>query len=249
MVPIPVFGKQAGEEPSSFADDTKADTRNVPAISVTKPPAPQPVNLPSVNDVVSLPSPPDSNRSSVDIDLEAGRGVRRLVNDNVNASNLPVQTATPPDIVSHGAVPPPEPSPMGEEDTELLADAAPLEAALSPSLSVGPNPAPLSVVVDVTEPSTSLPPTQKDLLADSTVRLVGGGSSSVVDLTGLDDAKEAIVSDATVVTKSGESPKKEQIHDHTKSSSLSSFKRLSAHLTSGRRRKDSVRSNSVKEVL
>lgn len=249
MVPIPVFGKQISEEPSSLADDIKVNTHDVPAISVTKPPPPQPVNLPSVNDVVPLPSPPDSNRSSVDVDLEAGRGVRRPVNDDVITSKPPVRKVTPP---SHGDVSPLEPSPVGEEETDLLADAAPLDV-LSPSPSVEPGLAPISqAVVNVTEPSASLPPTEEDLLSDTTVRLVGGGSSSGVDSTGLDDAEGAVVSDVpvAVVTKSSEtSPKKEQTHDNTKSSSLSSFKRLSAHLASGRRKKDSISSNSVKEAL
>lgn len=42
---------------------------SVPAISVTKPPAPLPVALPTPHDIAPLPSPPES-----DDDLEAGRG-------------------------------------------------------------------------------------------------------------------------------------------------------------------------------
>lgn len=250
MVPIPVFAKQISEEPSALADDTKATTRDVPAISVTKPPAPQPVNLPSVNDVISLPSPPDSNRSSVDVDLEAGRGVRRPVNDDVIASKPPVRIV-PPDVVSRSDVSPIDPSPSGEEDTDLLASAAPLEATLG--RSVQPEPALISQATDdVMESSTSLPSAEQDLLADTNVRLVGGGSSSGVDSTAHADAEEAAASDgpAAVVTKSSESsPKREQTHGNTKSSSLSSFKRLSAHFTSGRRKKDSASSESVKETL
>lgn len=243
MVPIPVFGKQDSEEPSALADVTDINTRDVPAISVTKPPAPQPINLPSVNDVVSLPSPPDSNRSSVDVDLEAGRGVRRSANSNVIASKPSVRKVTPPDTFSNDD--PADPSPTGEEDTDLLAGTA--------SLDVVPNPVAPELIagVDVAESSTALPPAEEDVLPDTTIRLVGGGgSSSGVDSTLLNGAGE-VVADVpiAVVAESSGSPKKEQAHDKTKSSSLSSFKRLSAHFASGKRKKDSVSSNSVKETL
>ena len=245
MVPIPVFGKQLSEEPSALADVANINTRDVPAISVTKPPAPQPVNLPSVTDVVPLPSPPDSNRSSVDVDLEAGRGVRRPVNDNIVTSRPPVSKVTPPVAASNDDISPVEPSPTGEEDTDLLADATPL----SPSLPVEPERA---AAVNVAESSTALSSAEEDVLADTTIRLVGGGPSFGVDLTALDAAEEVIVSDisvAVVAESSESSSKKEHTHDKTKSSGLSSFKRLSAHLASGKRKKDSVGSNSVKEVL
>lgn len=234
MVPIPVFGKELKDEPSPPADGTSANTRDVPAISVTKPPAPQPVNLPSVNDVVPLPSPPDSNRSSVDVDLEAGRGVRRLVNDNVITSKLLARKTTPPNATPNDD--PVESSPTGEEDTDLLVDTAPLQAALGPSLSVEPERAP---VVYVAESSTALSPGEEEVPADTTIRLVEGDSSSGVDSALLDDAEEAVTSDVpiAVIAESTESSSK---HDKTKSSSLASFRRLSAHLTSGRRKRDSV---------
>ncbi|KAI9569004.1 hypothetical protein HD554DRAFT_2255302 [Boletus coccyginus] len=241
VVPIPVFGKQLSEEPSALADV------GIPAISVTKPPAPQPLNLPSVNDVVPIPSPPDSNRPSVDLDLEAGRGLQRLVNDNVITSRPSVQKVTPPDAASNDDIFPAEPSPTGEEDTDLLADATPMEPAFSPSPSVKLERA---AADDVAEPRTALSLAQEDVLTESTIRLVGGGSSSGVDSIPLDDAEEVVISDISVVAESSESfSKKEQVRDKTKSSSLSSFKRLSAHLTSGKRKKDSVSSNSVKEAL
>lgn len=247
VVPIPVLEKQLSEEPPALADVTNADTRDVPAISVTKPPAPQPVNLPSANDVVPLPSPPDSNRSSVDVDLEAGRGVRRPVNAGIIASK---PTATPPDaVLFNNDISPAEQSPTGEEDTDLLPDAAPLEAVLSSSSSIELELEPVSqTVVDVAEPSTSLSPPEEDVPTDSTIRLVNGGSSSGVDSTPFDDA----VSDIPVVAvadSSEPSPKKEETHDRAKSSSLSSFKRLGVHFTSGKRKKDSVTGNSVKETL
>ncbi|KAH0830342.1 hypothetical protein J3R83DRAFT_1734 [Lanmaoa asiatica] len=254
VVPIPVFGKQLSEEPSALPDVTNAiNPRDVPAISVTKPPAPQPVNLPSVNDVVSLPSPPDSNRSSVDVDLEAGRGVRRPVSDDVISGKPSVRKGSPPKAVPHNDISLVEQSPTGDEDTDLLADVTPLEVVLSRSASIEPELALIpQIAVDVAESRASLSSPEEDIPADTTIRLVGGGSSSGVDSTPLDGAEEVAISDvaAAAVAESGESfPKKEQTHDKTKSSSLSSFKRLSAHLASGKRKKDTVSSNSVKEAL
>ncbi|EGN96207.1 hypothetical protein SERLA73DRAFT_170616 [Serpula lacrymans var. lacrymans S7.3] len=76
-VHIPVFSDAARD--SSCEDTAGTVTLNaVPAISVTKPPAPLPVGLPTVNDVVPLPSPPDSTHSSIDVDLEAGRSMREV---------------------------------------------------------------------------------------------------------------------------------------------------------------------------
>ncbi|KAF8432419.1 hypothetical protein L210DRAFT_3558415 [Boletus edulis BED1] len=244
VVPIPVFGKQSCEEPSALADVTNVGTRVVPAISVTKPPAPQPVNLPSVSDVVPLPSPPDSNRSSVDVDLEAGRGVRRLVDDNVITSKSSLRKVTPPDAAPNDD--PLEPSPTGE-DADLLTHSAPLEGALGPSSPVEPE---RTTAIGVADSSTALPLAENDVHADSTIRLVGGGSLSGDTL--LDNAEEAVVCDvpvAVVAESSGSPLRKETTSDKVKSSSLSSFKRLSAHLVSGKRKKDSVSSNSVKETL
>lgn len=248
-MPIPVFEQQISEESSALADVTNTNTRDVPAISVTKPPAPQPVDLPSVNDVVSLPSPPDSKRSSVDVDLEAGRGVRRPVNDDVITSKPALRKVTPPKAVFLNEISSVEFSPTDEEDTNLLAAAAPLEAVPSTSSSAEPELVLVSqTTVDVAESSTSLSPPEEDVPAETTIRLVGGGPSSDVDSPSLADA----VSDVpvTAVAEPNESaPQKEETHVKTKTSSLSSFKRLSAHLTSGKRKKDSVAGNSVKEAL
>jgi hypothetical protein len=141
VVPIPVFVDHLSEEPSALADITNVTSHpTVPAISVTKPPAPLPVDLP---DVASLPSPPDSQRSSVDVDLEAGRGVgmQQLPDDDIVIGKSPAQPLTPVTrsvearitdvslvddaIASH---------PVAEEVTDLLADSIPLEA-VPPSLS------------------------------------------------------------------------------------------------------------------
>ena len=241
IVPIPVFGQQVSEEPAALADDTKTHTPDVPPILVSKPPAPQPVNLPSADDVVPLPSPPDSKQSSIDVDLEAGRGVRRPVDDDLVATKLPVRKVTPPEVMSRDDV---DLSPTGEEDTDLLAQPSLLEAVLTPPDI--PDLEPIPQAADTIEPSTSLPPAE-----ETTVRLVGG-SSSGADSTTFDNTEEAVISDvaAVAVTKPSESPpKKEQPHGTTKSSSLSSFKRLSIHFTGGKRKKDSVSSSSVKETL
>ncbi|KAG9318208.1 hypothetical protein JVU11DRAFT_288 [Chiua virens] len=207
VVQIPVFGKQLEEEPTAFGDVTNTDTRSVPAVSVTNPPAPQPVILPSVIDVVSLPSPPDSNRSSVDVDLEAGRGVRRLV-DDVIITSKPVRKVTPPNPVLHNTISPPEVSPTGEEDTDLLADAALLGSVRSSPLPIQSESTLISqAVTDVAEPSTSI---TEDILPDTTIRLVCGSSSSSADLTTFDDAEDVAVEIPTTITESTRSSPKEE---------------------------------------
>ncbi|KAF9068681.1 hypothetical protein BDP27DRAFT_1265958 [Rhodocollybia butyracea] len=57
---------------------------NLPTISITKPPIPLPVELPTPRDIVALPSPPDSRHSSFDEDLESGRA-RGLSRKKVSA--------------------------------------------------------------------------------------------------------------------------------------------------------------------
>lgn len=81
-VPIPVLASPEGESTPTAAltnytkripdiPDSENITPTVPTISVTKPPAPKPVNLPSLNDF-SSPSPTDSRATSFDADLEQG---------------------------------------------------------------------------------------------------------------------------------------------------------------------------------
>ncbi|KIK81351.1 hypothetical protein PAXRUDRAFT_93275, partial [Paxillus rubicundulus Ve08.2h10] len=187
VVPIPVFVDQISEEPSALADITNVTSRpTVPAISVTKPPTPLPVDLPGATDVASLPSPPDSNRSSVDVDLEAGHGVKlqHLPDDDIATGKSPAQPLTQvarslevriADIslvddatVSH---------PVAEEVPDLLADSTPLEAvpAINLSTPTKPGPEPTSQgTAELGESNFTSQPYEDGPLTQS-VRLVGGG--------------------------------------------------------------------------
>lgn len=72
-IPSPPNGVRVHRSQHSQATITPTDLpKNLPAISITKPPAPLPVGLPTPQDIVPLPSPPDSLH--FDDDLEAGRG-------------------------------------------------------------------------------------------------------------------------------------------------------------------------------
>jgi hypothetical protein len=75
-VPIPVLAESSDAEPSNATTSVNgastSNTTPVPIISVTKPPAPRPVDLPSPGDFHS-PSPTDSRATSFDADLEQGR--------------------------------------------------------------------------------------------------------------------------------------------------------------------------------
>ncbi|KIJ17142.1 hypothetical protein PAXINDRAFT_130732 [Paxillus involutus ATCC 200175] len=261
VVPIPVFVDHLSEEPSALADITNVTSHpTVPAISVTKPPAPLPVDLP---DVASLPSPPDSQRSSVDVDLEAGRGVgmQQLPDDDIVIGKSPAQPLTPVTrsvearitdvslvddaIASYPAV---------EEVTDLLADSIPLEAVPPITLSTPTKPEPEPTSQETAEPGEpSLPsqPSEEGVLTQ-TVRLVGGGGSSgAEDLTpAVEDTEDVVVAEVPPVTSAesnGSPPKKGKTHDKGKSTSLSSLKRFSANLAGGKRKKDTVSNN--KEIL
>jgi len=165
---------------------------NLPAISVTKAPAPLPVRLPTARDIVSLPSPPPSRNPSLE-DLESGHvdGMREVAEDvglvtstrktgkakssipldgsDATASAIPT---TPPPLIS------PTTSPAVTSATfshnfpvlpDLLADL--------PSMGKEPiEPSPLVPEDPLINPDTS----RDDLLVETTIRLVGGGGQILV---------------------------------------------------------------------
>jgi cell wall assembly regulator SMI1 len=252
IVPIPVFTDlKLTEQPTDVIPQPP-----VPAISITKPPTPLPVDLPTVNDV-SLPSPPDSLRSSNE-DLEAGRGlgIREIPTDAVivkvppkhppaKAETLVEQVFSMADGV-HIETPPPS----VENVTDLLADSAPAMDAvpLQPST-------PTNVVIELEAPGSSEPivasrPSPEDAQESSTtIRLVGGGGSSgIVDTNATDNAVSDPAANIMSVTSSGPGdspPKKDKIHEKSKSS-LSSLKKI-VNIVEGKRKKDS--SSSIKETI
>ncbi|KAG1836641.1 hypothetical protein DFJ58DRAFT_690790 [Suillus subalutaceus] len=254
IVPIPVFTDlKPTEEPTDVIPQPP-----VPAISITKPPAPLPVDLPTPNDVVSLPSPPDSLRSSNE-DLEAGRGLgMRAIPTDVAIIKVPprhsppakVETLVEQVISTADSVHIETPPPSVENVTDLLADSAPAMDAvpLEPST-------PTNVVIELEAPGSSEPivtsrPSQEDAQEISTtIRLIGGGGSSgIVDTNPTDDAVSDPAANVMSVTSSGQGsspPKKEKIHEKSKSS-LSSLKKI-ANIGEGKRKKDS--SSSMKETI
>ncbi|KAJ7074291.1 hypothetical protein C8F01DRAFT_1099976, partial [Mycena amicta] len=153
-----------GEAQNIVIDETStpvnASHPPLPTISVTKPPAPLPVDLPTESDIDVPPSPSDSPRSSFHDDLESGRGIgmREVNHDSSIIQPNPLPTSTSP-ISS----PPPTAIP------DLLLDAAPIV----------PSPVqPVSLPHTEEAPSTSAPATEPDEDAvdpDVTIRLVGGG--------------------------------------------------------------------------
>lgn len=255
IVPIPVFTDlKLTEEPTDVIPQPPPP---FPAISITKPPAPLPVDLPTVNDVVPLPSPPDSQRSSNE-DLEAGRGLgMQAIPTDVVIVRVPprqspakVETLVEQVISMADNVHIETPPPSVENVTDLLADSAPAMDAvpLQPST---PTNAVVELEVSVSSESTvtSRPSPEDAQEPSTTIRLIGGGGSSgVVDANPADDAISDPAANAISATSSGPdgSPsKKGKIHEKSKSS-LSSLKKI-VNIGEGKRKKDS--SSNIKETI
>ncbi|KAJ7261301.1 hypothetical protein B0H12DRAFT_1106181 [Mycena haematopus] len=193
-VPIPVVKNEGTTTPVM-------PRPNLPTISVTKPPAPMPVDLPTQNDIDIPPSPSDSPRSSFhDDDLESGTalGMREIAQPPLVSRRSP----SAPNARASGSTPPP-PAPAAELIPDLLADSTPLvdvdvaptAAVLIPEPAPAPTPAPAASpsppaeapapapapAAPVPAPSESIPQPEDDAddaadpEADVTIRLVGGG--------------------------------------------------------------------------
>ncbi|KAJ7702277.1 hypothetical protein B0H17DRAFT_1004194 [Mycena rosella] len=241
----------------------------VPTISVTRPPAPLPVDLPTQSDIDILPSPTDSPRSSLsfhDDDLESGtaRGMREISQEpplvsrrspsprqNAQASG----SASPPPIAP---APAPEPIPdLLVDDSAPLIDAAPIEP--SPPVPVVPIRTPEVVApplpAEVPPPTAAEPEAEEDDVdPDVTIRLVGGGGVAGVAVDGeaepeaevdvqtdgeVDTDAESVASETTDPTQ----PKNDSKKKHKKTLSGLALKKLG---NLGLRKKDS--SASVKEA-
>lgn len=183
-VAIPVFSNQEPHEnaqppPKSISQPIEVEQhrprQSVPTISVTKPPAPLPVDLPTESDIIPSPTTPDSGASSP-IDLESGRQhMMREINDRRLASskvNPPVAAPTPSQPTNEAALIPlpvspepeslssrsvePTPSPAASaplaDITDLLADSAP--PALDVAAPIEPSTSPLSSSPPVASPPT-----------------------------------------------------------------------------------------------
>ncbi|KAG7086579.1 hypothetical protein E1B28_002525 [Marasmius oreades] len=183
-VAIPVLADTDDVErkPSSSHLETKRSPSELPTISITKPPLPIPIELPTPREIGGLPSPPDSRHSSFDEDLEAGRRSARehtphTVQRSQAASSPSGQSSTSPEQARANA------NVAGQED--LLADAEPLTdptpvIQASPLLSSHTDAQVMAEpeLIEVGSLSVDEDKSQHDLDPDLTIRLVGGGGSS-----------------------------------------------------------------------
>ena len=253
-IPLPILNESAEHDLSPTV--AKSLPSNLPTISVTKAPAPLPVKLPTVCDIVDLPSPPPSLNPSLE-DLESGRvnGMREVAEDvglvtstrktgkaksslHLDSSDATPSTpsaipTSPPPLISI-TTPPPVTSPATfRANSPVLPD---LLADL-PGVGKEPiEPSPLVADDPLLNPDTS----HDDLLAETTIRLVGGGGQVCVaeipvasslneeeqpPSEALEATKDADVAAINPSEAEAESKPDEKSHKKSKSS-LASLKKL-----------------------
>ncbi|KAJ7184292.1 hypothetical protein C8R46DRAFT_983304 [Mycena filopes] len=173
-----------------------------PAGSVSKAPAPLPVDLPTQNDIDVPPSPTDSPRSSFhdadDLEAGMGRGLGLGMGMREIAPQPPLisrRSSTPPPLNARasGSTPPPAAIPvdlLADSHSLVDIDLAPTAAVLTPEPVAASSPAttppaePVAVVIEA--PSSEPTPQPEEAVAvedadteeldpDVTIRLVGGG--------------------------------------------------------------------------
>ncbi|TFK72147.1 hypothetical protein BDN72DRAFT_836533 [Pluteus cervinus] len=185
QVPIPVLT----DEKAALSTPRSA-LATVPTISVTRAPAPKPVDLPTADDIVPAPSPPESIHTSDD--LEAGRHIMREVSEPgirpPSVASAPSPLSMPPVPSKIEAV---EASPAATIIPDLLSEAA-LDVS-TPPLEPSSPASPLTPLVTESKltPSSSSETTESAAPEtphepDTTVRLVGGGGTSGVAPNGIE---------------------------------------------------------------
>ena len=252
------------DQPTPLANSTNRElysSRPIPTISVTKPPLPLPVNLPTEDDIVT---PVDVENQAVMQDLEAGIGVMMDEIEHTSAA----AHVTPPPVLSRSpstglreaaTIPLPSsptprevgtssPNPLTSPAANLLEDPAPTlpTPPIVPSISTTPQPeekheddSPVLVSTDDVEED----------LPQATVRIVGGAIGQPLPAG---PTSEDLSSDGVLVASAHEeeppSPPAETAapKKHEKKSSISSNLKKIGNLGGGKRKKDSV--SSVKEV-
>lgn len=236
VVPIPVLEEKTEEEPTALSAASEATLHpSLPTISITKPPPPLPIGVPTVNNVLPLPSPPDSRRSSSD-DIEAGRGLG--YRESMDESTLPRTTPHPPSIVKKTEPPKIQLSSPTVVD-DLLADSAPLKdvPSMSPA-KIETEPSARECLPE-SDPSSS-PQPLADGPVDTTIRLVSEGRLSsagdALPLTGVaGDAQSPV------------EPQARQGKTHEKNNSSSSLTRKSTSTTDETGNGESTSTNSIPE--
>ena len=192
-IPVPILDESTEHIPSSKSR-TQPPLSNLPTISVTKAPAPLPVILPTPLDITSSPSPPPFQNPSFE-DLESGRvnGMREVAEDIglVTSTRKTGKAKSPLRLDSSDAIgsaipmlspPPPLISPVALPATsaifpstfpvppDLLADSIP---GIGKEL-IEPSP----LTPEVTHPPLEPDTFNDDLMAETTIRLVGGSGQA-----------------------------------------------------------------------
>ncbi|KAH9842724.1 uncharacterized protein C8Q71DRAFT_734149 [Rhodofomes roseus] len=260
-VPIPVFSDASGEttaltaapEPLRNATNkSKPATRqSVPTISVTKPPAPLPLELPTPE---AIDSPIFASRQLPD-DIEAGTAIREFDASSVSsppAKASPLSSATSPPLKSIRVPSPPSRSLTDSPDTiHATSPTAPIPDLLTPTSPTTPTPAapaPLvAATVDLESSANSGEDSPVLIHADDVepedpIRLVGGGGISGTvddsmqnDIVIVDDPQSVELKDVDL-----NGPASPTAADTTPTSEKR--KSITASLKSFGRRKDSVSS-------
>ncbi|KAI0065419.1 hypothetical protein BV25DRAFT_1821820 [Artomyces pyxidatus] len=277
-VPIPVLAdvsnaRRAQTIGESAGVDYLSSKPVVPTISVTKAPAPLPVDLPTQNDI-SPPSPESEFSSHEDIESHASSVMREVsqISDislttsrprsnpepQAEAALIPLPTSPGVPLSSTNGIPPPAAAVPPVEVTDLLADSAaalqapPIQPSPSPSIS----PRPLYSPPELPSETVSNPHSVNgDVTAveeeevvdpDTTIRLVGGGGTAG-EVTLLDeeilDGDINEQADVLSIASTDSSPQPGTKSEKKKS--IPGLKKLGQF--AGKRKKDSV--SSLKEIL
>ena len=199
-VPIPVIAENEPIVPPPKASSSHASrpsqanhVQTIPTISISKPPAPRPVDLPTENDISS---PPESIHSVHDDDLEAGRGLamREFHEDSALVSPKSKESPTayaPLRRETSDTVSAPPPS----LERSALAQATPVSLPRSPS-----SPPAIADLLGGSNSNIETKPLQPSpsLVSPST----SGGDKSLAngisnpDLSSIDDLNEPTEADA-----------------------------------------------------
>ncbi|KAH8106776.1 hypothetical protein BXZ70DRAFT_915070 [Cristinia sonorae] len=264
-VPIPVLVEE--DMPTPLGNSTNRDlyaARPIPTISVTKPPVPLPVDLPTEDDILT-PVDMENETLSRMRDLESGVGVMMqeieqhssaayvtpppmLSKSPSQAAGIPLPASPETREVNVAALPDPISSPVNllEDGTPSL-PTSPISPSISASASVTP-----SVTTDSHEQESPVLISTEDAVEatktpETTLRIVGGAAGMPIPAVGEESLSSEGVLVASPVT---EEPSQASVSDapapkkHEKKSSISSNLKKLGNLG---RKKDSV--SSMKEII
>lgn len=270
-VPIPVFTEASSSNTPLLQDESMVEPELLPIISVTKPPAPMPVDLPTADDILSVS---DTAMSLQHDDLEAGGNImmREVANAlpaiRTNPPRSPTTPTTPTARIQ--VIPPPIPPPPASPSISLQKLTDPLQTPVQTSpmadLLADSNMSLADAAVPPMVPSTSeesssttsadspvlisnedtLPPTM------ASIRLVSSGESSATaveeslstDLVFVSKAETEASESPPVISEA--EPQLQSRGRHDKKKSISAGLKKLGNM-GGKRRPDSA--SSVKQVV